>query len=74
MNEQYRDICRSEFAKINQKLDRLDMAIRGNGKPGIATRIDRLEQSGQRRSKLGWLIVAAVVGNIVSVVFWIMRS
>lgn len=42
---------------IYKKLDRLDEAIRGNGKPGIQVRLDRLEQSGKRQSRLIWLLL-----------------
>ena len=42
--EQYKTVCKSEFLAIQGKLDKLDEAIRGNGKPGIQTRLDRLER------------------------------
>lgn len=42
---------------IYKKLDRLDEAIRGNGKPGIQLRLDRLEQSAKRQSRLIWLLL-----------------
>ena len=41
-SEQYETICKGEFASIHGKLDKLDEAIRGNGKPGIQRRLDRL--------------------------------
>ncbi len=42
--EQYKTVCKSEFQSMHGKLDKLDEAIRGNGKPGIQTRLDRLER------------------------------
>jgi len=42
--EQYKNVCKGEFGAIHGKLDKLDEAIRGNGKPGIQTRLDRLER------------------------------
>ncbi len=42
---------------IYKKLDRLDEAIRGNGKPGIQLRLDRLEQNAKRQSRLIWLLL-----------------
>lgn len=57
---------RLEIAEIHEKLDRLDEAIRGNGKPGINTRLDRLEASERTRSRLLWIIAGAVVSLAVS--------
>ena len=57
---------------IHTKLDRLDEAVRGNGKPGILIRLDRLEQDAKRQSKLVWLIVgAAVVAATSGAIAWI---
>ena len=47
------------FEVLHGKLDRLDEAIRGNGKPGIILRLDRLEQDARRQDKLIWLILGA---------------
>ena len=60
-SEQYRTVCKGEFNAIHKKLDRLDVAIRGNGKPGIMLRLDRLEISEATRRRLLWIIAAAVV-------------
>ena len=60
------------FEVIHAKLDRLDEAIRGNGKPGIMIRLDRLEQDAKRQARLVWLIVGATVVAAVSSIFqWI---
>ncbi len=60
MNEscQYEQ-CQSHFAAIHRKLDRMDEAVRGNGRPGILVRLDRLEQDARRQGKLIWLLVGA---------------
>jgi len=58
---QYENICKGEFAAIHAKLDRLDEAIRGNGRPGIQLRLDRLEAAEKSRSRLIWLITGAAV-------------
>lgn len=60
-NDQYDRVCRGEFASIHVKLDRLDEAIRGNGKPGIQLRLDRLEAAEAVRSKLLWILAAATL-------------
>lgn len=58
---QYESICKDEFASIHTKLDRLDEAIRGNGRPGIQLRLDRLEAAEKSRSRLIWIITGAAV-------------
>lgn len=63
----YDRVCRGEFAELHAKLDRLDEAIRGNGRPGITVRLDRLEQDAKRQSKLIWLIVGSAVTAFASV-------
>ena len=59
--DQYDRICKAEFASIHVKLDRLDEAIRGNGKPGIQLRLDRLESAEATRSRLLWIIAGSTV-------------
>ena len=59
--EQYDRVCKGEFALIHTKLDRLDEAIRGNGKPGIQLRLDRLEAAEATRSRLLWIIAGSAV-------------
>jgi hypothetical protein len=60
-SEQYERVCKGEFASIHTKLDRMDEAIRGNGKPGIQLRLDRLEASEAVRSRLLWIIAGSTV-------------
>ena len=63
---------KEQFESIHRKLDRLDEAIRGNGKPGILIRLDRLEQDAKRQAKLIWLILGAVITALASgIVAWI---
>ena len=64
---EFRAACEREFAEIRVKLDRLDEAIRGNGKPGIALRLDRIERDARRYTKLAWLIVGSAVTAFASV-------
>ena len=59
--DQYERVCKAEFASVHTKLDRMDVAIRGNGKPGIQVRLDRLESADRSRSRLLWVIVGAAV-------------
>lgn len=67
-DNQYEKICKDEFASVRAKLDKLDEAIRGNGKVGIMTRLDRLERAAAVRSKLLWLITASAITGAVSLV------
>ena len=60
-SSQYEAVCKGEFAELQAKLDRLDEAIRGNGKPGLQRRLDRLEMAEAMRSRLVWLVVGATV-------------
>ena len=64
--------CQNHFESIHRKLDRLDEAVRGNGRPGIQLRLDRLEQDAKRQSKLIWLIIGAAITALASgIVAWI---
>lgn len=67
VSSDFRNACEREFEEIHRKLDRLDEAIRGNGRPGITVRLDRLEQDANRQSKLIWLIVGSAVTAFASV-------
>ena len=72
ISSEFRTACEREFAQIRIKLDRLDEAIRGNGKPGITVRLDRLEQETKRQSRLVWLIVGSALTAFASVlVAWL---
>ena len=63
--------CGEHFQALHQKLDRLDEAIRGNGRPGVLIRLDRLEQDAKRQAKLIWLIIgAAATGVMTAIVLW----
>ena len=64
-DNQYERVCRHEFISLHGKLDKLDEAIRGNGKPGIQRRLDRLELAAAARSRLLWVIATAVVALAV---------
>jgi hypothetical protein len=58
--------CENQFESIHLKLDRLDEAIRGNGKPGLQLRLDRLEQDARRQRRLIWVVVGAVTAAAAS--------
>ena len=65
-SEQYTNICKARFDAISGSdkevmaiLKQIDIAIRGNGEPGIKQRLDRLERFDKVWAKLGWLFVGA---------------
>jgi len=60
--------CQQQFEILFEKLDRIDVAIRGNGKPGIIVRLDRLEQSAKSQAKLIWLLVGAVAAGLTTAI------
>jgi hypothetical protein len=66
-------IRQHEITELHSKLDKLDEAIRGNGKPGIQLRLDRLESAEAVRSKLLWIIAGSTVtlatGGIWKLIF-----
>jgi len=66
---QYERVCRGEFAAVHAKLDRLDEAIRGNGRPGIQLRLDRLEAAEAVRSRLLWIIASSTATLAVGAVW-----
>lgn len=68
-NDQCECSCQREFAAIHAKLDRLDEAIRGNGRLGILLRLDRLESAEAVRSKLLWIITASVL-SLAAAAVW----
>lgn len=61
--------CKHAFETLFAKLDRLDVAVRGNGKPGINTRLDRIERTEAVRAKVVWFVVGAALVQLVAT-FW----
>ncbi len=68
-DEHHECLGQREFAAIHAKLDRLDEAIRGNGRLGILLRLDRLESAEAVRSKLLWIIAGSVLSLAVAAVW-----
>jgi len=70
MNEcdRYEDTCKGNFERVFNTLDHIDESVRGNGKPGILIRLDRLEQRAKGEARLKWLAISATVSGVVSLV------
>ncbi len=65
-DHQYDTVCREEFKLLHRKLDQMDEAIRGNGKPGIQRRLDRLESSDSTRARALWMLFGAALSCAVA--------
>ena len=64
--DQYERFCRGEFGEVKGQLAQIDKALRGNGEPGIVTRLDRLEVAARLRSRFAWFIAGAFIGPIAT--------
>ncbi len=62
-----------EMCEIHEKLDRLDEAIRGNGKPGLRQRLERLEEAEASRKRLTWIVLGAFVSAGASAVMQLLQ-
>jgi hypothetical protein len=59
-----------EHDKDNKtQLDGLDHDINGNDVPGIKGNVRTLMEERANRSKMNWLLVAAIAGNIIAIFF-----
>ena len=59
--EQWKNVCRAEFEKVHSAIARSDAAIRGNGRFGLVSRMDRLALAAKRRIRLLRLLIGAVI-------------
>ena len=67
--------CHDALKVIFEKLDRLDIAIRGNGKLGVLTRLTLLEHGFTWRNRLVWMLIGCFVTGVVAVgVNWVTGS
>lgn len=57
------EVHASNFTK---RLDRIEVSLDGNGKPGIKTRLDRLEQTEKGRCRLAWIAITAAGGAVIA--------
>jgi hypothetical protein len=57
------------LATQDRTLGRLDLAVNGNGKPGLLLRLDRVEQIAATLVKAVWLLGAAAITAVGRVIF-----
>lgn len=69
--EQFDRVCKKEFRSLGEKIDNLDTAIRGDvdGKAGLITRVDRLEQLTKALCGAMWIVAASFIAGVVGL-FW----
>ena len=73
-NHEQQQHCNQQFDVLFEKLDRIDVAIRGNGKPGITVRLDRLEQNAKRQSRMIWILFGAIAtAAATAVATWLVK-
>src|ERR1700722_7675575 len=48
------------LATQDSTLAKLYRTINGNGKPGLSTRVDRVERTAANLLRFGWIVIAAV--------------
>lgn len=61
-------VHQEKIETIDGKVDQLVHAIIGNGKPGLMTRIDRIEQSERFKNRVLWAVFVAILGIIGTLV------
>lgn len=66
-NERYDEICKPNFEKTDKKLDKVLYLLQGNGKPGLISRIERIEMKCQTASGIlgfavkNWQMLVVVI-------------
>ncbi len=60
--------CKHRFDKLDESIQKIDTAIRGNGTPGLNTRLDRLEQDKKITHRALWVVFGAVVVAVIGLV------
>lgn len=58
-----------KIENIEAACDDIKSCLLGNGKPGLVTRTDRLEQKDVIRGKLFWIVITVVAGLLVKAAF-----
>ena len=61
--DEMRSLIREELEPLEKTVQRIDVAIRGNGKPGLNQRVASLEQSRTLNKKL-WGTILGIVGTV----------
>jgi len=60
----FSDECHREFKQTREAIQRIDEAIRGNGKPGLVTRMTLVEDTISSMKKLMWLVIGTAITTV----------
>ncbi len=67
-NDYNRDMCdlrhlhlADTLARIDERLERIETTLRGNGTPGVARRLERVETLVTRYETLAWRVIAPLI-------------
>jgi len=55
-----------QLSRLEDKLEKIQHRLWGNGSLGITTRIDRLEQREVRRDRVIWSVISAAITVVVA--------
>jgi len=55
--------CRPSFDRLEKAMGRIEQSLNGNGKPGLLTRVDRLEQSKGGEKSIDGVVVSFLAKN-----------
>jgi hypothetical protein len=62
----------------DEVLEKLDHAVNGNGKVGLTTRVDRIERFLAILTRVGWILFAAFItelmAGVAAAIVWIIRG
>ena len=70
--EQYDKVCKGAFERIFGLLTAIDVALRGDPegdqRPGVMTRLDRLERTAGARAKFFWMLAGSLIAVAVPLI------
>lgn len=58
----------SKLDELGEKLDKVSYALDGNGKPGLKTRVDRLEQQSKIKNAILWVLFTTSLASIATLI------
>lgn len=62
------------LSNVKEDLDALKHSVIGNGKPGLITRVDRLEQTEAFKTKLIWILFGSLVSAVGSIAVFFLQK
>ena len=60
---------RDEFVEVKEMINRVDIAVRGNGKEGLVTRIVKVEQIAKLLCWVGAIISVPVIAMAIKTIY-----